>query len=255
MPKAVVFFDLDGTLLQEDKSVAASSLKALDQLRKNHVLPVVATGRNIFEVANVLKQTNINTVVSANGSYVQYEGKRLSQAVIPPALIEELNDYATKHRDPVAWFNNEAFALNHETPVTDENFKLLHLTAHIEPHWYRHHRVNFLFVFNFDREKHYNDHFAGKLSFVRNNPRGLDTMLAGVTKATGIKTLLSAAKLDHMPTFGFGDQLNDVPMLQLVDHPIVMGNGDPAVKKLAEYVTASNMTGGIAQGLEHFGLI
>ncbi|WDF82408.1 Cof-type HAD-IIB family hydrolase [Lacticaseibacillus pabuli] len=255
MPKAVVFFDLDGTLLRDDKSVAPSCLDAIAELRQHHVLPVVATGRNIFEVENVLKQTQIDTVVSANGSYVQYQGKRLSQAVIPTNLVEDFTDYAKNQGDPIAWFNNEGFALNHETPVTDKNFELLHLHAHVEPLWYKRHRVNFMFVFNFDKEQRYSEHFESKLSLVRNNPRGLDTMLAGVSKATGIKTLLSVAKLAHLPTFGFGDELNDVPMLKLVDHPVVMGNGNPKVKQLAEFVTTSNMTDGIEHGLQHFGLL
>ncbi|WP_249126405.1 HAD hydrolase family protein, partial [Lactiplantibacillus plantarum] len=45
MYQAVVFFDLDGTLMQDDKTVAASSVRAIQQLRANHVLPVIATGR------------------------------------------------------------------------------------------------------------------------------------------------------------------------------------------------------------------
>ena len=40
--QAVVFFDLDGTLMQDDKTVAASSIQAIQQLRANQILPVVA---------------------------------------------------------------------------------------------------------------------------------------------------------------------------------------------------------------------
>lgn len=255
MPKAVVFFDLDGTLLQDDKSLAPSTLKAIDQLRKNDVLPVVATGRNIFEIQYVLDQTKIDSIVSANGSYVQYEGRKLDAEVIPKPLIERFNAFAQRQGDPVAWFNNQTFALSRETAATRENFALLKLDAQVDPTWYQTHEVNFLFVFNTDKEDLYNREFAGKLSLVRNNPRGLDTMLAGVSKRTGILTLLKEAGLTGTPTYGFGDELNDEQMLKLVDHPVVMGNGNPKMKALAEYVTAGNMQDGIRQGLQHFDLI
>ena len=45
MTKAVVFFDLDGTLMRDDKTVAPDSLAALAALRAKGNLPVIATGR------------------------------------------------------------------------------------------------------------------------------------------------------------------------------------------------------------------
>ena len=44
-------------------------------------------------------------------------------------------------------------------------------------------------------------------------------------------------------------------MFDLVDHPICMANGNPAVKEKAEFITTSNMNGGIVNGLRHFDLI
>jgi hydroxymethylpyrimidine pyrophosphatase-like HAD family hydrolase len=44
-------------------------------------------------------------------------------------------------------------------------------------------------------------------------------------------------------------------MFRMIQTPIAMGNGHPQVKQLARYVTADNMHGGIAQGLQHFDLI
>lgn len=255
MPKAVVFFDLDGTLLQDDKTLATSTLQAIDALRAQHVLPIIATGRNVFEVQYVLDQTKIDSIVSANGSYVQYHGQRLSAAVIPPHLVQDFNDFAGLQGDPVAWYNNTTFALSQENAATRENYQLLGLDATVDPSWYRHHDVNFMFVYNTDKEARYTKRFAGQLDLVRNNVRGLDTMLTGVSKRTGILRFLQAANLENCPTYAFGDSLNDAPMLRLVDHPIVMGNGDPQMKALAEYVTTDNMHDGIGHGLRHFHLI
>jgi Cof subfamily protein (haloacid dehalogenase superfamily) len=253
--KSIVFFDLDGTLLLNDKSLSADTIHAVRELRQNNILPVIATGRNLFEVQYVLKACGIDAIVSANGSYVQYAGKPLHAEYIPQNLITRFNTFAKKRGDAVAWFNSRAFGLDGRNEYTDENFRLLHLLPDVNQRWYQQNPVNFMFVFNFNHEKIYQQKFAGELSLVRNNPRGLDTMLAGVSKKTGIRYLLDKAQLTGIPTFGFGDQLNDLQMFDMVDHAICMGNGNPEAMRRAEYVTSSNMTGGILQGLRHYGLI
>lgn len=54
-PKAIVFFDLDGTLLTSDIQVADSTVAALDKLRANHIIPIMATGRSAFEVKHIMR--------------------------------------------------------------------------------------------------------------------------------------------------------------------------------------------------------
>jgi len=255
MEQAVVFFDLDGTLFDDDKNVLPASIAAIHEMQAHHVLPVIATGRNIFEIQYVLDATGIDAVVSANGSYVQYRGQRLSAAVIDPQVLADLTTFAKAQGDPLGYFNNQGFRLSQATQDTRDNFKLLRLNAVVDPTWYREQDINFLNVFNRDKADLYNREFAGQLSFVRNNPRALDTMVTGVTKQTGIRTFLKEAHLTGAKTYAFGDGLNDLQMFDEVDVPVSMANGVPEAKAKAAYVTTSNTTDGIVQGLRHFHLI
>ncbi|KJW12019.1 Cof-type HAD-IIB family hydrolase [Levilactobacillus spicheri] len=255
MKKAVVFFDLDGTLFDDQKRVLPASIAAIHEMQAHEILPVIATGRNIFEIQDVLDATGIDAVVSANGSYVQYQGQRLSAAVIAPDLLTRLTAFAREQGDPVGYFNNRGFRLSQATQDTRDNFKLLRLHAVVDPDWYRTQDINFLNVFNRDKEAQYNQQFAGQLSFVRNNPRALDTMVTGVTKQSGIQTFLQRAHLTGVKTYAFGDGLNDLQMFDEVTVPIAMGNGVPQAKAQAAYITTTNTTDGIVQGLRHFGLI
>ncbi|MTV83040.1 Cof-type HAD-IIB family hydrolase [Secundilactobacillus folii] len=255
MYDAIVFFDLDGTLFDDQKNVLPSSIEAIKQMSQHNILSVVSTGRNIFEVQYVLDETGIDSIVSANGSYVQYKGKKLHQEVIPTSVIEDFTNYANKQGDPVGYFNNKGFRLNQANDATRENFKLLRLDAKVDPDFYHKEAINFMNVFNADKEEAYQKRFDGVLSLVRNNPRALDTMNYGISKRTGIKILLESAHLEHIPTYAFGDQLNDLQMFEMVDTPIAMGNGHELAKKKAAYVTTTNMNNGIVNGLKHFNLI
>ncbi|MFC6255032.1 Cof-type HAD-IIB family hydrolase [Secundilactobacillus hailunensis] len=255
MYDAIVFFDLDGTLFDDQKNVLPASIDAIKQMSKNNILSVISTGRNVFEVQYVLDETGLDTIVSANGSYVQYQGKKLHQEVIDEDVLDDFTDYANQQGDPVGYFNNRGFRLNKANDATTANFKLLRLDAQVDPDFYHHEPINFMNVFNEDKEKQYQERFKGVLSLVRNNPRALDTMKAGVSKRTGIQILLEAAHLGNVPTYAFGDQLNDLQMFDMVDTPIAMANGHKLAKEKAAYVTTSNMNNGIVNGLKHYNLI
>ncbi|KRN02137.1 HAD superfamily hydrolase [Levilactobacillus senmaizukei DSM 21775 = NBRC 103853] len=255
MENAVVFFDLDGTLFDDEKHVLPASIAAIHEMQQHHILPVIATGRNIFEIQYVLDATNIDAVVSANGSYVQYQGQRLSAAVLDKDVLTAVTKFANEQGDPVGYFNNQGFRLSQANTDTTDNFKLLRLNPVVDPDWYLNHDINFLNVFNRNKEQLYQEKFAGSLSFVRNNPRALDTMLTGITKQTGIRTFLKEAGLSGAKTYAFGDGFNDLQMFDEVDVPIAMGNGVFQAKHQAAYVTGTNTTDGIVTGLQHFGLI
>lgn len=255
MYDAIVFFDLDGTLFDDQKNVLPASIEAIKQMSQHNILSVVSTGRNIFEIQYVLDETGIDSVVSANGSYVQFQGKKLHQEVIPVDVLDAFTDFANQQGDPIGYFNNAGFRLDESNDATVENFKLLRLDAKVDPTFYHKEPINFMNVFNEDKEAQYQAKFDGVLSLVRNNPRALDTMNAGVSKRTGIEILLDAAHLHNIPTFAFGDQLNDLQMFEMVDTPIAMANGHELAKQKAAYVTTSNMNNGIVNGLKHFNLI
>lgn len=252
--KAVVFFDLDGTLLQADKSVTPEVVAAIAQLRAHDVEPAIATGRNVFEIQYVLDQTGIDTIVAANGSYVQAHGQAVAQTVLDPQIVTRFNTYAAAHHDPVGWYNQAGFALSAANADTKANYQLLQLDAQVVPDWYTQHPVNFMFIFERDQDAQLPPVFP-ELSMVRNNPRGLDVMQQGVTKMSGLHQLLAQPAFAHAETFAFGDAENDLPMFQGVDHAIAMGNGQPQAKALAEFVTTANDDHGIVNGLRHFQLI
>lgn len=257
MYRALVFFDLDGTLLDNDKNVPQANIDAIQQLKENNILPIISTGRNIFEINYVLKATGINTVVSANGSHIQYEGKKLKAESISKSIIEDLIDFAEKQGDgdAIGFYNNETFAITKANKLTRENYKLLRLKANVDPSFYMTNEVNFINIFNTDKDKLYQDAFKGKLSVVRNNPKALDTMKWGISKQSGIKALVNATGMQNIPTYAFGDQLNDLEMFDEVDYPVSMGNGNKINKEKADFVTTSNMDDGIPNGLRHYGLI
>ncbi|WP_461213349.1 Cof-type HAD-IIB family hydrolase [Lacticaseibacillus sp. GG6-2] len=255
MVKAIVCFDLDGTLLQPDHMPATDTVEALEQLRANGSLPVIATGRNRFEVASAIAASGIDSLIAANGAYVQLAGQGVAEHRLDKTLIAKFNAYAAAHNEPVAWYDQDGLALSTTSADTIDNYHALGFDAPVDPDWWREHHVDFMFVFDRRHDRELQQAFAGELAMVRNNPRGLDVATNGVSKATGLRELVAAGGFEGVPTYTFGDAANDLPLFGAVDHPIAMGNGTQAVKDAAEFVTGDFRHGGIAQGLRYYHLI
>ena len=71
----IVFFDIDGTLLDHEKKLPASTKEAIKQLQDSGVFVAIATGRAPFMFESLREELGIDTFVSFNGQYVVFEGK------------------------------------------------------------------------------------------------------------------------------------------------------------------------------------
>lgn len=78
---------------------------------------------------------------------------------------------------------------------------------------------------------------------------------AHVSKATGLEMICRLADMDIRDTIAFGDDRNDLEMIEAAGIGVAMGNGIRAVQEAADYVTASSEELGVVAALQHFGII
>ena len=103
------------------------------------------------------------------------------------------------------------------------------------------------------------------LSLIKTNPEcdyfssvnksAIEVYLKRNTKGSAILKIIDFLNIKIENTYAFGDELNDLEMFASVDTAIVMGNGNPRDKKVADYITTTNTTDGIVNGLRHYQLI
>ena len=93
---------------------------------------------------------------------------------------------------------------------------------------------------------------SGEYMLTSSNPGLIEIMAAGSGKRAGVKQL---AQLLHIPrenVMACGDQYNDVGMIQWAGIGVAMGNAQPRVKQLADYVAPVYTDGGVADAMERF---
>lgn len=256
-PKALVFFDLDGTLLNDQSTITSEINTAIQQLLENNVVPFIATGRSPSEIRKIAQTSGITSFVALNGQFVSYKGREVYRNALPAESVAKLKKVADEGDFPVSFYSTEGFYAT----KSDENLKKAYHFIGEEPpeidaDYSKGREILMALVLSDHKEKDAQlIELFPEFSFYRNTPYSIDVISKGHSKATGIDELIRTMGLEDVPLYAFGDGSNDIEMLQRVDVAIAMENGIEAVKKEADYITASNVNGGIVQGLKKYDLI
>lgn len=257
MNRKLIFFDIDGTLLDRDKKIPESTKRAIAELKKAGHELVVATGRGPFMLAEVSKALGIESYVSFNGSYVVYKGEVLYRHAIEEKRLEELTRLTDANRHPLVYMTPEGMRTS-----TDQNAyqdagseaMKLKLPPH-EPGYYKGKEIYQCLLFCTEEDEGcYKESFS-ELGYNRWHPYGSDLLPPGGSKAKGIEVLIQKAGFQPEDVYAFGDGLNDLEMLTLVHHSVAMGNAPEEVKRAARYVTKDVSEDGIWHGLQMLGLL
>ncbi len=80
----------------------------------------------------------------------------------------------------------------------------------------------------------------------------LEVFAEGVSKATGLLELKLAIGADRI--VAFGDNLNDIPMLQVADVAVAVENAHPKVKEIADVVIGPNTSNSVINYIMHSAL-
>lgn len=73
-------------------------------------------------------------------------------------------------------------------------------------------------------------------------------------KGQGIRRLCRHLGVDLQDTFGFGDSMNDLEMIQTVGVGVAMANGNEQIKALADYVCPPVEEDGLAKAFARYQL-
>lgn len=94
-----------------------------------------------------------------------------------------------------------------------------------------------------------------QLSIVKSSDILLEIMPNGITKRTAVKYLCDLWKVPLESAVAFGDNYNDVEILETVGNPFLMGNAPDELKKQFTNITDTNDENGIYHGLMKLGLV
>ena len=279
MEVKAVFFDIDGTLVNDRKSVLKSTKEAIKIVKEQGVLVGVATGRGPFFVKDLMDDLDLDFAVTYNGQYIFNKDRVLFASPIDKGSLRQIISYAKANQKEIAMGTRQAvvgsrimsFGLSPLSQLVSR-FVPKFLTRTISNSFNRmvskavpqkeedlldliNQPVYQVLMLMTPEESNQAATELNHLKFTRSNPFAADIINQGNSKLEGIRRVGKEYGFDLNQVMAFGDSDNDLEMLAGVGMSVAMGNGSSSVKEVAKHITTSNQEGGIHKALEYFGVL
>ena len=258
----IVFFDIDGTLWDEQMNIPQSTIEAIAQLKKNGHKAFLCTGRARASVrSEKLLNMGFDGIIASCGNYIEMDGKVIYENDLSDDMVQKVINVLSECKMPVVlegstdyWIDEEGFE---DDPYVDYLFETLGDHAHIIKGYNGKIRVNKFSAdviegTDYERVK---KEFQNDFEILEHVENVVEFVPKGTSKATGIKWLCNYLDLALEDTYALGDSVNDIDMLQTAGCGIAMGNATQPVIEIADYVTTDIMKDGVKNALRHFKLI
>lgn len=274
-----VCFDIDGTLLNDVKSVQKSTQKAIAELHQQGILVGLATGRGPSFVNRFMENLELDFAVCYNGQYIFTRDQVLYAQQLNKSVIYRAVKYAVAKRREISLGTATGLIGSNIINMGTSRFGQM-ISSLLPKSWARHVKLTFKHVvrrikpqnptnlLTIVREPIYQIVLVAtkeetaaleakfpQLTITRSSPYSADLISKGMSKLVGIERVGQFFGFDVHEVMAFGDSENDLDMLAGVGIGVAMGNATDAAKKAAVYTTTSNNQDGIAKALAHYGLI
>ena len=259
--KALVFFDIDGTLLDRQQQAPESAVQAISQLRANGHLAFINTGRCMAMVSEEIQAIGFDGIVASCGTHITVGSQTLENILIPEDQLQSIIQLLIANQIDFWLEGPDHVYLDSVThPALYRKF----LSEY--PGWpglfadfrdAKPLRVNkFSYLINrhsqFDQVEPI---LRNQFDLIIHREDHGEVIPKGFSKATGIDQVKTFLGQSGAKVFAFGDSFNDLDMLKAADFGIAMGGSRSRLIELSSHLTDSPADHGIANALRHYQLI
>lgn len=249
----IISFDLDGTLLRDNKTVSDFSKTVLLSCReagKTLVFNSARPPRLIYEV--LPEEFHDEIIISSNGALINRGEETMFKNFISPETTREIIEYLeSKH--PNVYFSVEQ-GRDSCTSFYDDTYNEVMFAVKVDFNGIDLKGTpKFLVRVGVMTEKEL-EVFVKTLpeacTFLRTDGGEFAQIMAtGNTKLSGIKKIVDMKDYHLKDVIAFGDDHNDFEIIKECGIGVAMGNAEDAIKEAADYVTLTNEEDGVARFL------
>lgn len=279
MEKKLIFLDIDGTILPLDGEIHRAVKEGLKEARSRGHRIFICTGRSHHMLPESLEDVELDGIVASAGSDIWIHGQNVFRESLDGRLLEDTLDvldqmeviYILESFRRVYVSRSGEKILSESTPVPGDNPEIVRWKTFFNSRknvgdieeWRREQapvpKISFI---TWSREEAERVHAAMKERFhVVFFPPRSDCFFNGelisrtANKGTAVRWTAEYLKAGVENTIAFGDSMNDCQMIEQAACGVVMANGDPKLKEIADRVCESVEEDGVVKELRRMGLI
>lgn len=260
MPIKLIVTDLDGTLLNDAKTVSEANIAAFRTARTQGIKASIATGRMHLAASYFGKIIGAEVpVISCNGAMIRTidTDEAIFEKYIDDSAAEELLAFFSENNIYCSWYiGTKRFAPYFSWDMfpgyrTVENFDLIEVGKNYKPFAKNVTQI----VIRSDKKipleltQMLGEKFKAFVKFQQNTGYTVDITPPDISKATGIKHLAQYLNINKEDIMVLGDGDNDLEMLRYAGISSATANAIEAAKKAATFVTGSCNDDGVAKAI------
>lgn len=271
MKQSALFFDIDGTLLDErTQKIPQSAVRALRQARENGHLLFINTGRTYCSIPQELKNYEVRTEEDAGlfdgllcgcGSYLIYHGNILLESHLERRRGREIIDkmYECRLDGALEGTEDMYFSKKKSRFLKLEGTRRFFNEKGIGAEKFLEDDVIYdkLYVYadeESDTEQFF-DFVRSDMEIIKRAEHEYEIAQKAYSKATACEFVRCHFGMELDQIYVFGDSNNDLSMFEYADHAVAMGKHSKELEPYTEFVTAKVEEDGIAAALKHYQLI
>lgn len=254
----LIVSDIDGTLLEDGAhNLNPELLEVILKLREKGMQFAAASGRQWPSIEAVFEPIKEKIFyLSDNGAYVGCCGRNLFLNEIDKSLANEvIRDIREAGLIAVVSGPNELYLDTQDPAIYDwlvngYKFKVKQVEdllkveePFIKVSAYKPERVE-------EATREIKKKYENQLQIACAGDMWLDCMAKGVNKGQAVKILQESLNITQEETMAFGDQMNDIEMLEQAYYSFAIGNARPEVKAIARFEADTNKRDGVLKILK-----
>jgi Cof subfamily protein (haloacid dehalogenase superfamily) len=264
--------DIDGTLLDSSRELSSRTIAAFQRLQPE--IPVIlASSRMPSAMRHLQRQLGIlhHPMICYNGGYVlHFDGpgsaaEVLDSVEIPAGICSFIVDLAAGTDIHVSLYHQDQWYAPKADQWTDREESNTKVKATIADlgdvlnHWQQHnlgaHKVMTMGPADEIAEMAaaLNTHYGHEVHVYKSKSTYLEIAPRRISKATALEFLLRERyDIALSEVMAFGDNYNDIDMLQAVGKGIAVGNARDEVKAVVQEITLNSVEDGVAAAIERY---
>lgn len=265
----LVFMDIDGTLIDNHQNVLPATKKTIEELQKQGVIFYIATGRMLSLAELVQRKINSDVEIIASNGSVYQKGHHIHKEHLGWNALKEIYNVTMELGLSTNFFTTDL------TYYTNEKPWLLSRLARVRVMSDKMGNRKFEKIRDLEHLRQLSDQIINGITIDRTNserlteareklkasglltvsasaPTNIELIPRRISKATAVRAIMDQYRIPVERTIGFGNDMNDLEMLQAVGTGVAMGNSPQILKNEADAVTDSNLENGIGNFLDKF---
>ena len=266
MELKIVFSDIDGTLLNSEHKMLDGTKYAIQKLHEKDIPFVIISARSPSGIYPILEENGFTCpIICYSGALILDENKNtVYSSGFNREIAGKVISFIEKENFDCCWnlYSGDNWIVkdkSDERVITEENIvKTEAVSGSVESLSIDAKIGKILCICNPDKTDAIEDKIKKNfpdLSVVKSFHTMIEIMAPGITKGSAVLELCRLWNIDVKRAVAFGDNFNDVEMLEVVGFPFLMENAPDELKRRFTNITESNNDEGIYKALVNMGAI